>query len=186
MIITLAGHHGAGKSTLGKRLAAEFFLDRYSSGDFMREMAMERGISLLDLGREAETDGGKIDQEIDDRQIALGKTRDGFIIDGRLAFHFIPHSVKIFLAVDSHEAARRIFEDEERSGLVESHVSIDHAAENIDIRRKSEVDRYEKYYGLNIYDLSLYDLVLDTTGRSPEEVFQEAAEFVRAREGISR
>lgn len=42
MIITLAGHHGAGKSTLGKRLAAQFALDRYSSGDFMREMAMER------------------------------------------------------------------------------------------------------------------------------------------------
>jgi predicted cytidylate kinase len=182
MIITLAGHHGAGKSTLGKRLAAEFGLDRFSSGDFMREMAAERGISLLDLGRDAEHDGGAVDREIDERQVRIGKERDNFIIDGRLAFHFIPHSVKIFLAVDPLEAARRIFEDASRTGLVESHTSIEHAAENIQIRRKSEDDRYAKYYGLHIYDFSLYDLVIDTTDKTPDEVFEAAVKFVRERQ----
>lgn len=39
----------------------------------MREMAMERGISLIDLGREAEGDGGLIDHTLDHRQIELGK-----------------------------------------------------------------------------------------------------------------
>jgi CMP/dCMP kinase len=80
----------------------------------MREMALERGISLIELGREAETDGGVIDQTLDERQKNLGIHEDNFIIDGRLAFHFIPHAVKIFLQVDSHESARRIFHDETR------------------------------------------------------------------------
>ena len=114
MIITLGGHHGAGKSTLGKKLAEHFGFKRYSTGDFMRELAMERGISLIDLGREAERDGGVIDKILDDRQIALGKSEDNFIIDGRLAFHFIPQAKKIFLTVDPREAAKRIFTDESR------------------------------------------------------------------------
>jgi cytidylate kinase len=32
MIITLGGHHGAGKSTLGKRLSEHFGLKQYSTG----------------------------------------------------------------------------------------------------------------------------------------------------------
>lgn len=138
----------------------------------MREMALERGISLIDLGREAEWDGGKIDSLLDERQKLLGKMEDNFIIDGRLAFHFIPHARKIFLRVESMEAAKRILNDESRA-WVETHVNLEDAAKNIEIRRKSEDDRYLKYYGIHIYDMSLYDIVIDTTHKNPEEVFQE-------------
>ncbi len=171
MILTLGWHHGAWKSTLGKKLADHFGFKRYSTGDFMRELALERGISLIDLGREAESDGGIIDTILDNRQVRLGKEEDNFIIDGRLAFHFIPHSQKIFLTVDPLEAAWRIFRDETRAG-VEIHETIEHAAENIITRRKSEDDRYMKYYGLHIYDMSLYDIVIDTTGKDPQQVFE--------------
>lgn len=133
---------------------------------------MERGISLIDIGREAELDGGIIDHILDERQIQLGKSEDNFIIDGRLSFHFIPHGKKIFLTVNPEEAAKRIFHDESRSG-VEDHTTIEHAAENIIIRRKSEDDRYQKYYGIHIYDMSLYDIVIDTTDKTPEIVFDE-------------
>lgn len=137
----------------------------------MRDMALERGISLIDLGREAESDSGLIDQILDERQKKMGETEDNFIIDGRLAFHFIPHAVKIFLQVESHEAARRIFHDETRSG-VENHFDIEEASKNIEIRRNSENERYMKYYGVHIYDMNLYDIVVDTTHKTPEEVFQ--------------
>lgn len=135
-------------------------------------MAAERGISLIDLWREAESDGWIIDHILDDRQKNLGKEEDNFIIDGRLAFHFIPHALKIFLQVESHEAAKRIFHDESRSG-VESHFNIEEASKNIEIRRNSENERYMKYYGVHIYDMDLYDIVVDTSGKSPDEVFDE-------------
>lgn len=179
MIITLGWHHGAGKSTLGKKLAEHFGFKRYSTGDFMRELAAERGISLLDLGREAERDGGMIDKILDDRQIAIGKTEDNFIIDGRLSFHFIPQAIKIFLTVDAREAAKRIFADETRAG-VELHETLEHATENIQIRRASEDERYMKYYGLHIYDMSLYDIVIDTTDKTPEEVFEAVISAINA------
>jgi len=155
-----------------KETVRAFWYKRYSTGDFMRELAIEKWISLIDLWREAESDWGVIDTILDDRQKNLWNTEDNFIIDGRLAFHFIPHGKKVFLTVDPLEAARRIFSDDSRSG-VESHESIEHTAENIIIRRKSEDERYMKYYGIHIYDMGLYDIVIDTTSKTPDEVFQE-------------
>lgn len=145
MIITLGGHHGAGKSTLGARLAEHYGYKRYSTGDFMRGLAMERGISIIELNHQAETDSGVIDTILDDRQRDLGNTEDNFIIDGRLAFHFIPHGIKIFLTVTPEEAAHRIFADQTRQG-VETHDTIEQTIENIGTRRKSENERYMKYY----------------------------------------
>lgn len=133
---------------------------------------MERWISLIELGREAEWDGWIIDTILDDRQIKLWKTEDNFIIDGRLAFHFIPNAIKIFLTVSPEEAAHRIFADQTRQG-VEAHENIENTIANIQTRRKSEDDRYLKYYRLHIYDMSLYDIVIDTTNRTPEEIFDE-------------
>ena len=133
---------------------------------------MERWISLIDLWREAEWDGWIIDSILDERQKNLWKTEDNFIIDGRLAFYFIPHGKKIFLTAEPLEAAKRIFHDESRL-WVETHETLEHAAENIIVRRNSEDERYMKYYGVHIYDMSLYDIVVDTTDKSPEEVFEE-------------
>jgi cytidylate kinase len=113
-----------------------------------------------------------IDAILDERQKKLWEIEDDFIIDGRLAFHFLPHGVKIFLTVESHEAARRIYHDESRKS-VETHFDIEEAARNIEARRKSEDERYMKYYGVHIYDMKLYDIVIDTTHIWPEEVFAQ-------------
>ena len=138
----------------------------------MRDLAIEKWISILDLNQMAEHDGWNIDRLLDERQENIGKTEDNFIIDGRLAFHFIPHGKKVFLSVAPMEAARRIFHDESRL-WVEIHENLEHATENIIARRNSENERYMKYYGVHIYDMWLYDIVVDTTDKSPEEVFDE-------------
>ena len=145
----------------------------------MRELAMERGESLLDLSREAERDGGAIDKLLDERTKLLGETKDNFIIDGRLAFHYIPHAFKIFLTVPPEEAAKRIYHDESRAG-VESHVDIADTIQNIRTRRVSEDTRYMEYYGIHIYDMSHYDLVIDTAGREIEDVLAEAIRAIEA------
>lgn len=179
MIITLGWHHGAGKSTLGEKLATHFEYKRYSTGDFMRSLAAERRVSLIELGREAESDSGILDAILDERQVKLWETEDNFIIDGRLAFHFIPHATKIFLTVSPEMAAHRIFADQTRQ-WVETHENIIDTIANIRTRRQSENDRYMKYYGLHIYDMWLYDIVIDTTDRSPEAVFEEVIHQIHA------
>ena len=145
---------------------------------------MERGISLLDLGREAERDGGIIDTLLDTRSADLGKNEDNFIIDGRLAFHFIPHSFKLFLTVPPEEAAKRIYHDESRA-WVESHVSIDDTIKNIRARRESENLRYQEYYGIDIYDMEHYDFVIDTTWLAIEDVLARTIAAIDRQHGIT-
>ncbi len=179
MIITLSWHLGAWKSTLWVRLAHYYWFEKYSTGDFMRELATEKWITLYELWLQAEKDGWVIDSILDERQKKLWEEEDNFIIDGRLSFHFIPKAIKIFLTIEPIEAARRIFLDKTRAG-VEIHESAEHAAENIILRRKSEDERYMKYYWLHIYDMSFYDFVIDTTHKDPNEVFEEVMKYIDA------
>lgn len=173
MIITISGVPGSGKSTVARLVAARLGLKHYSAGDFMREIAARRGLSLLEISRIAESDRS-IDRELDERTVRLGKSEDGFVIDSRLAFHFIPDSFKVFLAVDESEAARRICSDvkkkaESRKVEKESTTEASTLAA-IRERKKSEELRYREYYGINPYDVSHYNLVINTTESSPDAV----------------
>ena len=175
MIITISGALGSGKSTVAKILVEKFNLKHYSTGDFMREIAAKRGITLLELSKLAETDRS-IDKELDNYQIQLGKDEDNFIIDARLGWHFIPNSIKIFLDVTDEEAAKRIFKE----GRTDEKYNTDLNAtlENIKNRRASEIKRYQDYYNLNYYDHNNYDLVVDTTEIPAEEVAEKIIKFI--------
>ena len=182
MIITLSGVPGSGKSTVAKLVAKELGFRHYSAGDFMREIAGKRGLSLLELGRAAEKDHS-IDQELDKRTTELGKREDDFVMDSRLAYHFIPDSFKVFLEVDDREAAKRVFSDirKKKEGRKVEKESTTPAATLAAIkkRRKSEELRYRKYYNLNPYDEKQYDIVIDTTRTTPDKVVGKVVTAVK-------
>jgi len=110
MIISIAGAIGSGKSTIGKILSDKMGWPRYNMGDVWRETARQKGMTLAELQKLSETDF-KVDKEVDGYVKKLGATKDNFIIEGRLAWLFIPHSLKIYLDVSEDEAARRIFSE---------------------------------------------------------------------------
>ncbi len=168
MIITISGMIGSGKSTVADELARIFKYKRYSSGDFMRQLAQKKNMSLIELSRIAEKDP-EIDREIDKRQIELGQKEDNFVIDGRLAWHFIPKSVKIYLDVSNEEAAKRIYKDKKESRRTEQFSDIKEFAKKIQERKDSEIKRYKEYYGINHHDKKNYDIYLDTTGMTINE-----------------
>ncbi len=169
MIITISGALGSGKTTVADLLAGKLKMKRYSVGMLMRQIARKRRVSLLRLSKQAETDKS-IDKELDKAQIEIGKQKDNFIIDGRLSWHFIPDSFKIFLDVSEKEAARRIFRQRRKDEKYNA--TFKKTLENIRARKRSEIKRYKKYYGLNYYNKRHYDLVVDTTGLPPEEVVE--------------
>lgn len=181
MIITISGDPGSGKSTVGKAIAKELGLKHYSAGDFMREMAESRGIPLLGLGRLAEKDPS-IDKEIDERTKHLA-LKDNFVIDSRLAFHFIPKAIKIFLKVDPKVAAQRTWKDivaQKRHAEKQLH-SEKEVYDAIVKRQQSEIARYKKYYGIDFLSDKNYDFVLDTTNLTQEQSIQKVLEFVRTK-----
>lgn len=176
MIITISGRAGSGKSTIAKELAKRLDLKHYSVGDVMRQMAKEKDMTLIELNRLAEKDD-KIDKELDDRLIRLGKEEDDFIIDGRLTAHFIPHADhRIFLEAEKKTRAERILKAQRRD---ETNQNIEQTMTNMDARESSEKKRYLRYYGIDYTDPKLYTNVIDTTTLDIEEVVSTILGLIR-------
>lgn len=175
MIVTISGRPGSGKSAVATRVAEELDLRHVSAGDFMREMAAERGMSILELSRSAE-EKDTIDREIDARTARLAEESSDFVIDARLGWHFIPDSVKVFLEVRPEVAARRVYEAQR--GTERENVSLAQTRAAIESRTESERKRYLNYYGLDYTDHSHYDLVVDTSDKTVDEVVGAVLEYV--------
>ncbi len=176
MIVTISGMPGSGKSTLARNLAKALGFKHHSAGEFMRQIARERGKSILELSRIAEKDES-IDREIDARTKRLAGKEDNFVMDSRLAWHFIPESVKIFVVVDLRAAAARIFKDMRADE--KENTSVEKTRENLERRMKSEVERYKKLYKVDYLDRKNYDFVIDTSDISPKEALGKALGLVK-------
>lgn len=167
-IITISGALGSGKSTIMKLLATRLGFETYSTGNAQRKIAAKYGVSTLELNHIADTNP-KIDEEIDGVFSGLIETGKNYVVDSRMAFYFIPSSFKVKLNVSVDEAARRVFNDAERTNEA-PYRDMDDAKCALIERRTSEVARFEKIYNVNIDNDSLFDLVIDTTHKTPNEI----------------
>lgn len=175
MILSISGLPGSGKSTVAKILVERLSLDRFYMGQILRDKAKDMGITLEELLILAKNDGGKIDNELDEIVKSYGLKNDNFIIESRTAWHFIPNSKKIFIDVDIDESAKRIYKDRISNSdrNEEPANSVEEVKQQIIERIENEKNRYMKYYGINPYDTSNFDIVIDSTNLSPDEVAQE-------------
>jgi cytidylate kinase len=165
--LSITGDIGSGKTAVSRLLQQATGYPRYSTGDLQRRIAARYGMTTLELNRYSETHPA-IDEEIDGESIRLGATDESFIIDSRIAWHFIPHSFKVYLTVDPRVAAERLVADRGRTG--ESYDDVATARDEILKRRESEVERFRRTYGIHLADLDNYDLVIDTSQAPPREV----------------
>ncbi|MGL5003937.1 MAG: AAA family ATPase, partial [Casimicrobium sp.] len=133
-IITLSGDIGSGKSATGRLLAALTGFEFLSTGNIQRSVATKLGITTLELNQRSATDRS-VDDMIDQGTIELGKNRDRFIMDSRLAWHFIPEAFKVFLTVNPQVAGARVFS---AGRAEEKHASVEAAIENNLSRQKLE------------------------------------------------
>lgn len=178
MIVTISGRAGSGKSTVAKLLSQKLGYAHYSIGDLRRHIAHERGMSLEAYNALGERDRST-DRDPDEYQKRLGREQDNFVIDGRLSFHFIPHSLKVFLDARLEVRAERVFRDERKA---EHFHSLEDAKRALLERERSDAHRYQSYYGLDCNDHQHYDLVIDTSAIPVEEVVERILAFVRRRE----
>jgi len=171
MIVSISGLPGSGKSTASKMLAEKLGFERISAGSVQRHIAEQKGVSIMELLKQEEVDSS-IDEEVDNYVADLGRKKDNFVIEGRTAFHFIPDSLKVFIKVNLDEGAKRIFKDlgkEERSEEEKAN-SVGNLRKVLDQRVEIDKGRYLKYYGVDYTDPTNYDLVVDSTDLTPEEV----------------
>jgi cytidylate kinase len=161
-IITVAGSPGSGKSSTAKAVAAVLGFRHFSSGDLFRQLAAERGESIeaMNISAEVQRD---IDLKVDNLLQEMYRTEEKLVIDSRMAWRWMPLSLKVFLVLDPDTAAERIYhsvQKEERQS--ENVASIEEARASIDRRFASEQKRYRALYGVNPTDPLNFDLVINT------------------------
>jgi len=173
MIISIGGDHGSGKSTVAKMLQERLGFDRFYAGGLMREEARKRGMDLEELMELAEKDDS-IDKAVDYRMEELGQKQDDFIAEGRTAFHFVPQSFKVYISVSPEEGARRVFEQIKNEGASGRNEKVaTNVEEQMEFQKglkESYKKRYMEYYGIDCTDLGNYDLLVDSSDKTAEEV----------------
>ncbi len=161
-IITITGDLGSGKSTVGKLLAEQLGYTYISTGQIQRELANKIGLSILELNKQAETDSS-IDRQLDEYIKGLQHKSANMVIDSRLAWHFLPESYSVYLAVDPYIAAERIFKDATRSDSESCYSSVNDVLQKNIERKNSENMRFRELYNIDSMNMQNYNLVLDTT-----------------------
>ena len=178
MKITIGGKAGSGKSSVARMVAERLGYRHYSMGDLRGKMAMDMGITIDELNRIGEKEDWT-DKKIDEQSKKIGETEDNFVMDTWLGFHFVPDSLKIFLDVSLEEGSRRIFRDqrpdEERKETVEG--VKDMVRKRLEDNRK----RWKKLYNVDYLDKGNYDLVIDTTDLTKEQVVEKIIGFIESK-----
>ncbi len=170
-IITISGKPGSGKSSTANRVANLLGYKRYSSGDFVRNIVRKHNITLADFNNQAGKDPA-IDHEIDE-ELRLLRNENDIVIDSRLGFYWIPESFKVYLELDLAVATARIYRDMLKNSNrsdIEKGESISGVRVMVETRLANERKRFSDLYGINPYNTSTFDLVINTSRHSPQTV----------------
>jgi len=172
MHITITGKLGSGKSTVAKKLTELYGFEIFSTGAILRAAAAERGMDLLDLNKElnSKLDSDRsMDDLIDNTTIRVASERkdDKLIFDSRMAWHFVPDAFKVFVTVDPCVAAERVMKDPRPGEPAED---VDELCAELVERSKVEQSRFMQLYGVDYYDYNNFNLVVDSSRRTPDEI----------------
>jgi CMP/dCMP kinase len=156
LLITVSGPPGSGTTTVGQRVADQLGLELVPGGEVFRALAAERDMSLPEFGIYV-ADHPEVDVELDGR--LAHRARDGnAVVESRLA-GWIAHNeglaaVVVWIDCDPRIRAQRVAA---REG-----VSVERALADNEERQRVERGRYLALYGVDLSDLSIYELVLDS------------------------
>ena len=175
MLITISGLPGSGKTTVARLVARTLGLEHVYAGDVFRKQAEAAGLSLEEYARRAERDH-TIDRRLDDAMSARAK-RGGAVLEGRLAAFMAEEAgvpaLRVYLDASESVRARRIAEREGGDAA--------ERLRQIKAREASDARRYRAIYGFDYHDRARYDVVLDTGGKTPEQVAASIVEHARER-----
>lgn len=170
-IIALGGELASGKGTVSKIISEKLNYKIYRNGDYFRKLAKEKHMDVTSFNKYVERHP-EIDIQIENSASEYANENENFVIDARLGWYAVPESFKVYLTIDIDEAAKRAFYDSNRKDT-EKFNTIEEQKKDMQKRYKMENDRYWHLYHVHKEDLANYDLVIDTTNLTAEEVTEK-------------
>ena len=153
LVITVAGLHGSGRSTHAKLLSEALGLRYISLGMIFRKRAEELEVSLEEMNKIASEDP-EFDKWLDE-QTTIESRKRGLVIDANLsAWMAEDPDIKIFVTCPYEDRVKRIASRENRD--------YDEVENETRVREELERERYLEYYSVDINDLTIYDVILNT------------------------
>lgn len=173
--LALGGPPGSGKTTAARSLAQHYGLTLLSAGDRFRAEAANRGLSLAEFSRLAETDSS-IDRALDDSMLA--EARPGVLLEGRIQGPLLKRrgTPALWMAIVAAEPVRAA-RAAERDG-----VDAATALRGLRLREESERRRYREYYGIDLAHEEA-DFTVDASELSREEVVERLVAFLDRSDG---
>lgn len=172
MIITISGLAGAGTSTTSESLADELGMEVLSAGEVFRREAEEHGMSLEEFGEYA-SENPEVDRRIDERQAEIAEESEELIVEGRLAGWMVEEpDLSVWLKAPREVRVGRVSGREGESR--------EETLRKVESREECEAERYSELYGIDISDMEVYDLVVDTSTWGPEGVKEVVLEGIEA------
>lgn len=170
-IISISGEIASGKGAVSEIIMSKLNYGIYKNGDYFRKLAKEHNMDVTTFNKYVEKHP-EIDLQIEKSAAEYAKNHDNYIIDARLGWYAVPESFKVYLTVDLDVAAKRAYNDIKRKAT-EKFETLEEQKEDIRKRYLLENERYLNLYNIKKDDLNNYDLVIDTTNSSAEEVANE-------------
>ncbi len=190
MIITISGTAGSGKSTVAKNIAEKLNAERIYVGGIRRELAREKGMSIMELNEYAKTHP-ETDVDVDNAVAKKAREKEAegkiVVVEGRTQFHFIPESLKIFMKVDLTHAAERIWKELQSEAAQKARnegqvTSLEEMKHWLKERDQNDADRYLKYYGFDHRKESHYDFVVDTSNITAAQAAEKVLEYIKSKQ----
>jgi cytidylate kinase len=183
VVIALSGLPGTGSSTAGRLVAKKLDIEYFSAGTYNKEHA--KSVAGKDVEKETEKavvmwkiDRDKLDKfHLNTEDMYKEMARKGnIIIDAKLAIWALKgiadFSVWITASLDSR--AKRI--------AGRDNISIEEAERILEEKLKLEVENWKRIYGINYLDQEKEaDIVIDTSGKNPEEIADIIINELRSR-----
>ena len=178
--ISLSWPAGSGKTTLMNAIVAKYGMETTDVGKvFFRDRAIARWLTVAEYDKLVESDPQE-DREIEEevRQFVQNCPKD-IIVWWRMWFHIMPEIISIRLDVSPDEWAERIFL-QDRGQQEKKYASVQEALEASQNRMERLRQRLLKVYGVDFTDKTQYTKVIDTTGKTFEENFQQLDEYIQS------
>jgi predicted cytidylate kinase len=165
--ITISGLPGSGTTTVAELLQKKLGWKHVNMGKIFRELAEEHRMKLQEFEEYCE-ENPQIDREIDKKQEKI-LMEGNVILESRLA-GWIAHikkipALKVWIDCEEEERVKRII-NREGGDFFEK-------KKEMKEREESEKRRYKKFYGIDLDDKSIYDVIIDSTNLKPEEIVKK-------------
>lgn len=168
--IAISGPVAAGTSTAAKNIADKLNLEYHSAGDFFRRYVLDHNIPLPNK----ELIPDKVEKKIDGELTNLLASKKPVAVDALYSAYFarnMNHVLKVLLTADEDIRIKRALE------RVHTHKE---TPEDVKRRDRAHDIKFRKLYAdENFLDPKFFDLIIDTTNKSAEEVNKRILERFR-------